>query len=171
MNSTSYFAGLKTVADIKKLYRMLAMRNYPDRGGDHATMQEINRQYAAALKTCDGQVNLGDDKKEHTYRYDAQKEQAIIDFIDQLIRSGALVAGVDAFLIGTWVWITGETKPVKDTLKELGCKWHSKRVCWFWNADEKRSWYSNKGLSSLAAQYGASKIGNKRQDEDGRQLA
>lgn len=170
-HSTSYFASCKTVAEVKKLYRELAMQHHPDRGGDTATMQEVNRQYQQALKACDGQTTMGDDRREHTYCYNVQMEQAIIDFIDQLIRSDALVDGVDAYLIGTWVWIMGKTKPVKETLKGIGCKWHAKRECWFWHAEEARSWYSNKGLDSLAYQYGASKIGKRQEQEDGRQLA
>lgn len=167
MTTQFYFKGCVTVAEIKKLYRQLAMQHHPDRGGDTATMQEINRQYQAALKFCDGQVSKGDDDRDHTYNYDAEKEQAIIDFIDRLIRSGILSRGVEAYLIGTWVWIMGNTKPVKDILGKngLGCQWHSKRECWYWTPDERRHFYSKKGLNSLAAQYGASRIAGKQPDE------
>lgn len=53
----------------------------------------------------------------------------------------------------------------KDTLKALGCRWHSKRNCWYWTPEERRSFYSKKGLGALAAQYGASEIVG---DDDGR---
>lgn len=161
-----YFANCQTVAEIKKLYRNLAMQHHPDRGGDTATMQEINDQYAAALKACDGQTSVGDDQQEHTYRYDAEDEQAIVEFIDRLIKSGVLSATVEAWLIGKWVWITGETKPIRHLLgKEgLGCEWHSQRVAWYWKPYAGRSYYNRRvGLDGLAAQYGASSI---KSDED-----
>lgn len=164
--NTNYFSTAKTVAEIKALYRELAMRHHPDRGGDTATMQEINRQYTQALKRCDGATQVGDDGRERTYTYDSETEQAIIDFIDRLVKSGALADDqVKAWLIGTWVWVVGETKPIKDTLKALGCRWHSKRNCWYWTPEERRSFYSKKGLGALAAQYGASEIVG---DDDGR---
>jgi hypothetical protein len=156
--SAKYFSTCRTVAEIKKEYKRLAMLHHPDRGGDTATMQAINAEYTAALRRSDGETSIGEDKREHTYTYDAAKEAAIMDFIDRLIKSGVLSDKVEAFLIGTWVWVQGDTRSVKDTLKELGCKWHSKRVCWFWNCDEHRSFYSRKGFDSLAAQYGAAKI-------------
>ena len=43
-----YFDHLSTVEDIKPHYKKLAMENHPDRGGNTATMQEINAQYAEA---------------------------------------------------------------------------------------------------------------------------
>lgn len=168
---TNFFEGIKIVADIKKLYHKLAMIHHPDRGGSTTTMQELNRQYAEALRKADGQTTAGEDKREHTYHYNEQAEQAIITFIDQLIQSGILSLGCEAYLIGTWVWIMGDTRPNKETLKALHCRWHSKRECWYFTPDERRHFYSNKGLESLAAQYGASEVNAKRKNKNEYALA
>lgn len=164
-NNTQYFAGTKTVAEIKKLYRGLAMEHHPDRGGDTATMQAINTQYKVALERCNGETSQGDDGREHTYRYNAEVEQGIIDFIDRLIKSYVLSKSVNAYLIGTWVWIMGDTKPVKDTLKSLGCVWHSKRSAWYFQNDGyKHRFNKNVSFDGLAARYGASTIKGKEQE-------
>ena len=40
-----YFTNIKTLDDLKKEYRLLAMIHHPDRGGDVETMKEINNEY------------------------------------------------------------------------------------------------------------------------------
>lgn len=40
-----YFANIKTLDDLKKEFRRLAMIHHPDRGGDVETMKEINNEY------------------------------------------------------------------------------------------------------------------------------
>ena len=37
-----YFTNIKTLDDLKKEFRRLAMIHHPDRGGDVETMKEIN---------------------------------------------------------------------------------------------------------------------------------
>ena len=74
-----YFHDCKTVEEVKRLFRKLAMKYHPDRGGDTATMQELNRQYQIALKHCDGQTSTGTDGKEHTYKYDEAAETEIAE--------------------------------------------------------------------------------------------
>ena len=32
-------------------------------------------------------------------------------------------------LIGTWLWVTGKTQPIKDMLKEKGFHWASRKEC------------------------------------------
>jgi len=168
-----YFNACSSVEEIKILYRKLIFDNHPDRcqftglSRDAAThiAQEINEQYQSALHARDGQTRTGDDGRERTYTYDQAVEQAIAEFIDRLIKSGVLDQGVNATLIGTWVWVTGETRLAKGTLKGLGCKWHSKRECWFWNCEEGRHFYSHKGLETLAAQYGARDIFSDKTEE------
>lgn len=159
-----YFAHLHTVEEIKKEFRRLAMENHPDRGGDTATMQEIIEQYHAALKGCDKQTSKDADNRPHTYNYSQPLEQEIVNKIDELIRAGVASANVEIWLIGTWVWIVGDTKPIKETLKKSGCTYHGKRQCWYWQNDGHAHRFSRKAsMSDLAQKYGAAQFGEEEE--------
>jgi hypothetical protein len=147
-----YFDHLFTVADIKGQFKDLAMKHHPDRGGDTATMQTINAQYHEALKRCNGERTTGENNREHRYEYDAEVEQAIMDKIMVLI--ALRMPEVKVALIGTWIWVTGETKPWKEQLKVEGLRWHVARKCWYFTTQKRKSFYSRKGLSQLADRYG-----------------
>jgi hypothetical protein len=141
-------------------YRRLALANYPDRGGDTSTMQEINAQYQDALARCDGQTAKGTDGKDHTYTYNQDVEQAVMDKIAEILT--AKLAGIDIWLIGTWIWVDGDTKPYKKTLGKNGLKmsWHSKRKKWYWHNGPKYRRGSKSNFASLAATYGATHFKN-----------
>ncbi len=147
------------VEELKRVYRQLSKEHHPDLGGDAETMKLVNGVYHACLKRMDGQRSYDNEtKREHVYKYDEAKEQAIIEKIFELL--ALKLSGIEIALMGTWIWITGETKPVKDALKNAGCKWHSKRGCWYWHCDGHRNWYSKRGFASLAAQYGYQEFSN-----------
>lgn len=44
-----YFSNCRTLDELKKEYRRLAMLNHPDRGGDDETMKAINNEYDAVF--------------------------------------------------------------------------------------------------------------------------
>jgi hypothetical protein len=143
------FLGL-TVEEIKVNYKKLAMKHHPDLGGDLETMKLLNNAYETALKNCDGQTTK-DDQGEHTYKYNQEIEKALMDKIMELLSLN--LQGIEIDLIGTWIWITGDTKPVKDQLKEAECKWHGKRGCWYFKIG---NYYrrSSESLETLAEKYG-----------------
>lgn len=156
----NYFANCTTVEETKKLYKELALKNHPDLGGDTATMQEINRQYDEHLKRLDGQTTTDKDGQTHTYKYNQETETALIEIIDKLL--SLQMVNVDIYLIGVWLWIDGETKPYKEALKELKCKWHNTRKCWYFAGSPSRyRRNSGKGIDDIAEAYGATKIRNK----------
>jgi hypothetical protein len=161
--TAKYFQGCSTVAEIKALYKQLAIKNHPDRGGDTATMQEINNQYEAALKSCNGQTVTGSDGKEHTYKWDEETERKLMVVIDKLLT--LQMENVDIALIGVWIWITGDTKPYKEQLKEMGCRWHAQRGCWYFKPYEAKHWGSNASLEDLAKTYGSTDVENLRKKE------
>lgn len=150
----NYFSNFSTVEQIKAEYRRLAMLHHPDRGGDTATMQTINRQYTEALKQCDGQHSKDDAGQPHIYRYNAVREQEVMDTLHAILR---VKMDAEVWLIGCWIWIMGDTRPVKDQLKALGCLWHSKRAAWYWRTAEQGKWrsHSQLGFDGLAEKYGA----------------
>lgn len=159
-----YFADLLTVDEVKKRYRLLAFEHHPDRGGDHATMQRINAEYHDALKRCHLQSAHTEDGKEYTYRYDESIEESVITVISQLL--SLKMDDVKILLIGTWVWVTGETKLHKDALKAIGCRWHSIRACWYYTAKPYKGFHSKGGLESLAMKYGYQDISDmKKRDK------
>ena len=150
----SYFKEAIKVEDIKYCYRELAMKFHPDRpGGSTEIMQEINQQYQQALQQANGQQSSNTDGKHFTYRYNADIEQAIVEMIDVLL--SIKMDSVNISLIGSWIWITGDTRPYKEDLKAIDCKYHGKRKCWFWSNDSGRSRYNKKdSLTELAEKYG-----------------
>jgi len=149
-----FFNNCQSVEEIKGVYRKLCMQHHPDRGGNTETMQEINQQYKEALKAANGQTMTGTDGAEHTYHYDADIEQAVMDKISELLALN--MNAVEIALIGTWIWILGNTKPFKAELgkKGLGCYWHAKRKCWYWHEGKYRSRSADCDLSEIAKKYG-----------------
>jgi hypothetical protein len=148
--TSNFFAKLTTVEEIKKAFRDLARQYHPDLGGDEETMKLVNAQYHAALNGQNGVTADG-----RTYKYNQKAEQEIMDKINELLK----IDGLEISLIGYWIWIHGETKPVKEALKAEGCRWHSGRVCWYW----KPSWFGRThsnpdSLDQLAAKYGCEKF-------------
>jgi hypothetical protein len=147
------FDRCKTVAEVKALYRQLAKLHHPDRGGSTRTMQEVNAAYHARLEALNGQATRGSDGKEHVYRYDFQAEQEVVDKVAELLALG--LEGIEIEIIGRWIWVSGDTRPVKDQLKAAGCSWHSKRVMWYWRKFDYRRKYSEMDFDDLRQMYGS----------------
>jgi hypothetical protein len=144
--TADFFAGFQTVAEIKTRYRELARQFHPDLGGCLETMKAINCQYHARLKGESGKEFDG-----HKYTYNNKTEQEIMDKIADLVK----LQDLQVDLIGLWIWIRGNTKPQRDALKALGCRWHSGRLCWYWKPEWMGRSRSNPGsLDELARKYG-----------------
>jgi hypothetical protein len=153
----TFFDGFKTVEAIKLQYRKLAREHHPDLGGDEEVMKAVNAAYHQVLEKANGQEMIGADGKTHRYNYNPESEQAIMDKIRELLGLG--MVEVEVLLIGLWVWIKGDTKPYKTELKGIGCRWHSKRGCWYWKPYEGRSYGSPNDLDGLAKKYGCESFG------------
>jgi hypothetical protein len=148
-----YFNQLHTVDEVKAEYRRLAKQYHPDLGGTDELMKAINNAYHAALKGCHGQTRKGENNQEFRYTYDAEVEQGVMDKIHELL--ALKLEGVSIALMGTWVWITGDTRTVKDALKAKGCKYSGDKQCWYWHGGKYRRRHSKSvPLSSIARSYG-----------------
>ena len=125
----NYFQDCQTIEEIKKQYRTLAQIYHPDHnrtGTDtNQIMAEINSQYEKFRYVKFTGINH-ETKKEYTQEFnpfDGYRE-----LIDQLIK----LQGIQIELCGTWLWITGDTKQHKDTLKELNFSFSGKKLAWYW---------------------------------------
>ena len=153
----NYFQGLLTVENIKGQYRTLAFKHHPDHGGDLETMKTINAQYHAALKACNGQKAEG---VKFAYRYDKDIEQGVMEQLHSLIAEDLKSCRIA--LIGTWIWVTGDTKPHKDIFKRLGMKYSGEKQSWYWHQGKYRRHGAKGGsFGSMASKYGYREFSDK----------
>ena len=143
-----WFNDCTTLDEVKSAYKKLAKQYHPDLGGDTATMQEINKEYAFASARAIKGANLSEDETEHEILSSEQYRNAI----EQIIH----LDGITIELVGYWIWVTGNTYPVRATLKEAGFFFGSKKVAWYFRtAEYKVSRSSGKSLDEIKTKYGS----------------
>jgi len=148
-----YFQDCKTIDEVKATYKKLAKENHPDCGGDTATMQAINTEYAyACAKILKGE-NLTAEETDEQIRLSEEYRQVIEKIIN--------LPGIIIEVVGNWIWVTGHTFPVKKQLKEAGLFFASKKVAWYYRAEEYKTKGGKKTLDEIREKYGSEKINTK----------
>jgi hypothetical protein len=148
---TSYFSDCKNLADVKRRYKELAMLHHPDKGGNTATMQEINAEYKAIIHNPSFSfAETTEEEKQDFIKYP--------DIIDKIIA----LQGILIEIIGDWIWLSGNTYPYRQFLKETGFFFAPKKVMWYYRpSDYKSSNTKPKTIESIRSKYGSDVIENK----------
>jgi curved DNA-binding protein CbpA len=147
-----FFEGIINLNDLRKEYRRLAFLYHPDKGGDTAIMQVINYQYDRLSKRL---INGNADFSEARKHYEQAVSEEIREMIDRII----FLKGVEIEVIGGWIWITGNTFPVRSMLKGLGFMFSHAKTAWYWHKGE----YSKKSgkllsMNQMREMFGSQKI-------------
>lgn len=146
-----WFQYIDNIEDLKAEYRRLAMLHHPDRGGDTATMQKINAEYARLFETLKDIHKSTREDGPRTYTAENKTKETPEDFIN-IINELFKLDGLEVELCGRWLWIGGATMKHKDALKKLGCKWSKNKGKWSWHFPEDSAWtYKGKREWSMDA--------------------
>ena len=154
-----WFKHPEILEDLKKQYHRLAMKHHPDVGGTEQAMKEINAEYEklfAALKDTHKNAE-GEFYQSRTATTETAAE--FMDIIEKLIH----MDGIEIEVCGSWVWVTGNTRPHKDELKALAFRWSSNKAAWYFHRDgyKKRS-KKSLTLDEIRGYYGSEKIEKKQ---------
>jgi curved DNA-binding protein CbpA len=158
----NYFEGLNTEESIRRAYRTWAKELHPDVGGTDEQMKELGKQYLFALKAIDGKQSTGSDGKQHTYRYSEANESAILEMVQDL-QNLRMPNSVTIALIGTWIWVTGDTRPFSEKLgkKGLGLSFSGEKLAWYFHlGGYKRRSGKSGNFQSMAMKYGYKEFAN-----------
>ena len=160
------FEHLQTVEEVKKLYRTKAFEFHPDCGGSDELMKELNNAYHAKLKSLNGQESKDNANKTHQYYYNEKIEQELIEKIYSL--QTLRMQNVEIALIGTWLWITGNTKPYAEQLGKngLGLRFSGEKQAWYFHTGSYHRRSAKSGnFSAMAMKYGYTKLNEFKQEK------
>ncbi len=154
----NYFEGLTDEKAIKKHYKDLAKANHPDLGGQKEVMQAINAQYKEVLAGAYQKAGKSMTEIDELLAKDLQALEALNLIIG--------IAEIEVELCGCWIWVTGETRSVKEKLKESNFRFSGKKKAWYWRSpDERKSYFRGKkafSLDQIRATYGSETLKKKR---------
>ena len=150
----TYFENYLTTDEIKTRYRQLAQLHHPDHGGDTATMQAINAEYAYHMAQATRTERPGK----------TEAEYASMDAVNEAIRAAILaiitLPGIKIEICGLWVWVSGDTRPVKDQIKAAGYRWASKKEKWYF-AGVPTSGRGRMEMDEIRDRYGSTNVQSK----------
>ena len=150
----TYFKDCLTLEQVKTRYKTLAKVFHPDCGGDTEIMKALNAEYALAC----AQVLKG----ENLSTEDADEQIRISEEYRKVIEQISNLPGIIIEIVGDWIWVTGATFPVRKELKAAGLFFASKKVAWYYRAEEFKTTGSKKSLDEIREKYGSEKVNSRR---------
>ena len=158
---TSYFKKCRTAEELKKEYRHIAKRLHPDLGGEKEAFQAMQLEFENAWEKL---------KNVHVNRkgdfYEKATEETASEFID-IIEELLKLRGVETEICGNWIWCSGETKPHKEKLKEMGFKFSHKKSAWYWHRDGYKRWHDREySMDEIRSMYGSQKYTRDKEEKE-----
>ena len=133
------FKNVEGINEAKKIYKNLAKKLHPDMvGGDEESFKLLNAIYTDLIEH---KIYFSND-----FKIDLELEK-IISLILHF-------ENITIELVGSWIWVSGDTKEIKDKLKELGFKWAMKKKMWFYGEMKGRN-PNEKSMEEIKSKYGS----------------
>ena len=132
MLNYNYFTALFNVLDevqTKKLFIQLAHQYHPDKGGNTEIMQKLKKAYQTHLnKVRSGEIKENQDEIDREL---IEKVNLISKYRD-----------IEIEILGSWIWVTGNTKTHKEDLKSYGFLFAPKKEAWYYRREEDHKSHS-----------------------------
>ena len=141
------FSEVTGINEAKKVYKTLAKKLHPDVGGSEEEFKLLNAIYNDFIEN---KIYFSNE-----FKIDLDLEK----IISQLLH----FENITIELVGSWIWLSGDTKEIKDKLKELGFKWASKKKMWYYGEMKGKS-HGEKSIDEIKDKYG-SKVYKKKENE------
>ena len=132
------FQDIEGINEAKKLYKTLAKKLHPDIGGSEEEFKLLNEIYNHLIEN-------------KIYFSNSSKIDIELEKIISLILH---FENINIELIGSWVWVSGDTKEIKEKLKEIGFKWASKKKMWYYGEMKAKN-PNPKSMEEIKAKYGS----------------
>lgn len=148
---TKYFNNIRTAEELKKAYKDIAKKLHPDMPtGDTKKFQEMQNEYE---KLWDKYKSIHSSKDGKIYSKDTDEiAKEYMDIINAIIKFKDCTIEI----IGSWIWISGDTKKYKDMLKNLKFGFSGNKSAWYYHTGPyKRNTKSKLKMDDLRSMWGS----------------
>jgi hypothetical protein len=135
------FDSVTGINEAKKIYKQLAKILHPDIGGSEEAFKQLNHIYNEIIE-----------KKLYTSsegKFDIELEK----IISHILHYENIVIEV----VGSWIWVSGDTRAIKERLKELSFKWAMKKKMWYYGEMKQKN-PKPKSMDEIKAKYGCERV-------------
>lgn len=144
MDAMKYFTECRTIEDVKAAFKELAKKLHPDNGGNEAEFKAMMQEYETAFNRY---KNIHTAQDGTTYEKETtETPEGFAEIISKVI----WMDGVKVEIIGSWIWLTGNTMHYKDEIKSAGFWWSKSKKAWYYPGEtthrKRRGNYSMDGL-------------------------
>ena len=130
-------------------YKTLAKKYHPDLGGSEEMMKILN-DAMDALRSYNGSG--------HTASF---TEEDLGEVLNEVINAIKTIEGIQIEICGTWIWVSGNTYPHKEILKQKGFKFSGKKRMWYFAASQdstSRRFRGSTSIESIRNTYGSKTV-------------
>ena len=142
------FSEVTGINEAKKVYKTLAKKLHPDVGGSEEEFKILNSVYTDLIEH---KIYFSNDIK--------------IDIeLEKIISLILHFENITIELVGSWVWVSGDTREIKEKLKEIGFKWASKKRMWYFGEMKSKN-PTPKSMEEIKSKYGSETLKTKEKKE------
>ena len=120
-----YFIDCSSLDEAKHLYKKLVFQLHPDTSGKDtkAEFQEMQNQFEAFRPSSE--------------KFKGEFEKWDAGEYSHIIQQLMMIPNIEIEICGSWIWLSGDTKPVKEQIKEVDIGESMKRGF----SPKKKKWY------------------------------
>ncbi|NNM43746.1 MAG: J domain-containing protein [Chlamydiae bacterium] len=130
---------------ITTAYRKAAMLYHPDRNPSSLEMMQLVNAAYDVLKDYTDVSHL------------EAKSQEYGEEVSRALNAICGLQGLEIEICGAWIWISGNTKEHKESLKAAGFRWGAAKKCWYfrpaeWKSKNRKPWSMNQIRDTYGSQ-------------------
>ena len=155
-----YFNNISNLNELRSEYKKLIKEYHPDNGGSVEITQEINNEYEILFNQLKNksETDINNQTSQASDNFNYESDSILRDIINKIINYN-----IDIEIIGSWLWVTGDTYSVKDELKSLKFQWSGKRKAWYFHSEPyKKRTKKILSLDEIRNYYGSEKVNGKK---------
>ena len=150
-----YFHNINTLEELRTAYRALLKKFHPDNGGSEEATKEINLEYEKLFQILKNRSGADQETK-----YNTQEDENLREVLQQIIN-----LNVNIEICGSWIWVSGNTYPVKESLKAAGFKFSKNKKAWYWHSGEYTRRGKKVSLDYIRNKYGSETVKESREEK------